>query len=230
MLWLTVKATQLEAALTTLRDPASVRMIVPLLNGIDHVALLRTRYGFDRVTPATIAVETERVGPGQFVQRSPFVRLNLSPSGRTLLGDTLDRLQKIGFVCNYVKSEPTLLWSKLVFLAPFALTTTAADKTAGEILSDPIWRRLWENCVREACSAAVAEGATADPDAVLASTVGMPPGLRSSMQKDVEQHKTPELDAIAGPIVRNARRHQLAVPATEELIAAVERRSGVRGS
>ena len=53
----------------------------------------------------------------------------------------------------------------------------------------------------------------------------MLPTMRSSMQKDVEQHKPPELDAIAGPILRGARRHGIAVPATERLVATVERRA-----
>src|SRR5216684_6280592 len=52
VLWITVKATQFEPALTALKNPGAVRAIVPLLNGIDHVALLRDRYGADRVIPA----------------------------------------------------------------------------------------------------------------------------------------------------------------------------------
>jgi 2-dehydropantoate 2-reductase len=54
----------------------------------------------------------------------------------------------------------------------------------------------------------------------------MPGNMRSSMQKDVEQGKTPELDAIAGPILRGAARHGIDVPATKKLVAAVEQRSG----
>ena len=50
--------------------------------------------------------------------------------------------------------------------------------------------------------------------------------MRSSMQKDVEQRKTPELDAIAGPILRGGQRHGIDVPATKKLVAEVERRSG----
>jgi 2-dehydropantoate 2-reductase len=46
------------------------------------------------------------------------------------------------------------------------------------------------------------------------------------MQKDVEHHKPPELDAIAGPILRGARKHGIDVPATKKLVAAVERRAG----
>jgi 2-dehydropantoate 2-reductase len=225
-LWITVKATQLEPALTAIRNPDAITAIVPLLNGIDHVALLRARYGSGRVIPATIAVETERVSPGHIVHRSPFARLNVSSAGQALLGSTVDQLQKIGFTCHFIDDEPTLMWGKLVFLAPFALATTAANKTVGEILSDPGWRSLGEACVREACSVAVAEGAKVDPEAVLAGVKGMPANMRSSMQKDVEQLKTPELDAIAGPILRGARRHAIEVPATKKLVVVVERRAG----
>jgi 2-dehydropantoate 2-reductase len=122
------------------------------------------------------------------------------------------------------------MWSKLVFLAPFALTTTAADKTTGEILADPNWGQLGLACLREACAVAVAEGAKVDADAVIAGVMKMPGNMRSSMQKDVAQHKTPELDAIAGPILCGARRHGIEVPATKKLVAAVGRRAGFVGS
>src|ERR1700680_4900241 len=202
VLWIAVKGTQLQSALTALKNPGSVKAIVPLLNGIDHLSLLRSSYGADRVIAATIAVESERVSPGPIVHRSPFARLNISAAARTLLGSTGEHLQQLGFQCCFVDDEPTLMWSKLVFLEPCALTTTAADKAMGGIISDPSWRDQLEPCVREACDGAIAEGAKVDPAAILAGMKAMPRNMRSSMQKDVEQHRTPELDALAGPILR----------------------------
>jgi len=225
VLWITVKATQLDSALTALKNPDAVRAIVPLLNGIDHVALLRGKFGAERVIPATIAGETERVSPGHIVHRTPFARLNVLSSGRDLVGSTVDQFQKMGFACRFIDDEPTLMWGKLVFLAPFALATTAANKTVGEVLADPQWRSLGQDCIREACAVAVAEGAKVDPEAVIPGVSAMPANMRSSMQKDVEQHKTPELDAIAGPILRGAQRHGIEVPATKKLVAAVEQRA-----
>jgi 2-dehydropantoate 2-reductase len=58
----------------------------------------------------------------------------------------------------------------------------------------------------------------------------MPGNMRSSMQKDVERHNLPELDAIAGPILRGAQRHGIEVPATNKLVAAVEQRAGLTAS
>lgn len=224
VLWLTTKATQLESALAALKRPEEVKAIVPLLNGVDHIALLRQKYGADKIIPATIAVETTRVAPGHIVHSSPFARLNVLSTGRPLLADTLDQLSKFGFGCRFFDDEPTLMWSKLVFLAAFALTTTASGKTTGEILADPQWRDLGLAVIREACAVAVAEGAKVDADAVIAGVLKMPGNMRSSMQKDVEQGKPPELDAIAGPILRGAEKHGIDVPATLNLVAAVEDR------
>jgi 2-dehydropantoate 2-reductase len=71
----------------------------------------------------------------------------------------------------------------------------------------------------------VAEGAKVDPGMVLSGVAAMPANMRSSMQKDVEQHKTPELEAIAGPILRGADHHGIEVPATRKLVAEVEHRA-----
>lgn len=226
VLWITVKATQLEAALASFTNSDSVRAIVPLLNGIDHLAVLRAKYGDDKVIAATIAGETERVAPGHIVHRSPFARLNVSSTGKSLLGSTLDEFQKMGFECRFIDDEPTLMWGKIVFLAPFALTTTAADRTTSAVIADPDWKRQLESSVREACAVAVVEGAKVDAEFVLAGMMKMPANMRSSMQKDVERGNAPELDAIAGPILRGAARHGIEVPTTKKLVAAVERRAG----
>jgi 2-dehydropantoate 2-reductase len=225
VLWVSVKATQLEPALTALRQPESVGVVVPLLNGIDHLSLLRKRYGGGKVIPATIAVETERVAPGHFVHRSPFCRLNVLSAGRKQLSPTLEVLEKAGFGCRFMDDEATLMWIKIVFLAPIALATTAAGEPIGGIVGNAVWRQQWESCVREACAVAKAEGAAVDAAAVIAGTAKLPAHMRTSMQKDVEQGNVPELDAIAGPILRGAHRHGIKAEATQKLAAAVENKS-----
>src|SRR5450756_1368932 len=59
VLWIATKTYQLQAALEAVESPP--KTVVPLLNGVDHVATLRSRYGHDHVIPATIAVEAERL-------------------------------------------------------------------------------------------------------------------------------------------------------------------------
>ena len=69
-------------------------------------------------------------------------------------------------------------------------------------------------CVNEACTVGVAEGAEFSAEPILAMFGGLPEGFRSSMQKDVAAGRPPELDAIAGPILRGGEEYGIDVSAT----------------
>lgn len=226
--WIAVKATQLDAALQRIPAKCDIGAIVPLLNGIDHVRYLRKLYG-DAVVPATIAVESERVAPGRIVQRSPFARLSVASIGERRLTPAMERLASFGFECRFVPNEVTMLWSKLVFLAPLALVTTASGLTSDGIVTEDRWRNLLESCIREACSVATASGAKVDVETVLSAVTNLPKNMRSSMQKDVAAGRPPELDAIAGPIIRGAEAHGLSAASTREAVEIVQRISAGRG-
>jgi 2-dehydropantoate 2-reductase len=114
--------------------------------------------------------------------------------------------------------EVTMLWSKLCFVAPFALATTASRGPVGVVRSDPGWWTRLEGCVKEACAVALAEGAKVVPEPILATLKVAPEGFRSSMQKDVAAGRPPELEAIAGPILRGGTEHSIDVSATRALV------------
>jgi 2-dehydropantoate 2-reductase len=219
VLWIATKTYQLETALQAVQSLP--RCIVPLLNGVDHVEVLRAHFGRDRVLPATIAVEAERIAPGQFVQRSPFVKLNVAANGKQVLGAIVARLRGLEFTCSFIRNEQTLLWSKLCFLGPFALVTSASGMDKGEVYSDAAWKRQLISAMAEACAVAKASRAEVDAAQIQAIFDGLPSGMRSSMQKDLASRRQLELDAIAGPIVRGGERYGIDVSTTAALIAAI---------
>lgn len=223
VLWIATKTYQLETALKAVQ--ASPGCVIPLLNGVDHVAVLRARFGNDRVVPGTIAVEAEKVVPGRFIQRSPFVRFNLASSGEKLLGPIVRELSNLGFTCQFIANEQTLLWGKLCFLGPFALATSASGKNIGEVLADHTWKQKLRSAVDEACAVANASGAEIDRQKLEAAFQGAPPAMRSSMQKDVVAGRPLEFDAIGGPIVRGGERFGIDVPTTKELMAQIRSKS-----
>jgi len=225
VLWIAVKATHLEEALREIKNAEQIGVIIPLLNGIDHVALLRSRFGHDKVVPATIGVESERAAPGKIIHRSKFVRLTVSSSGESRLSSTLEKLTQFGFNCQFNADEMKMLWNKLVILAPCALTTTASDMTMGEVYSDPVWRERMIAAMYEACAVATASGTPMDPATFLRFFEGLPPVARSSMQKDVAAGNPPELDGIAGPILRRAQEYKIEVPVTRELVEMIRGKS-----
>lgn len=163
-----------------------------------------------------IRVESELVKPGHIVQRSPSLRIELAASD-----DLAAELITAGIPCSIREDEVSLLWEKLAFLAQIALATTALEAPLGVARADARYRR----CQDETLAVAAFEGADIDGSALRALSNGAPAEMRSSMQKDVAAGRLPELDAIAGPILRGGAHHGIPVPATTELADAVSARS-----
>jgi 2-dehydropantoate 2-reductase len=221
VVWVTVKATALEAALSAVApEKLGDGVVVPLLNGVDHVEQLRHHYGAERVLPRTIRVEAEQIGPGRVRHLSAFadVQVAPSPATRARAEASCEELRGVGLGCEVSEDEVTMLWSKLCFLAHFALATTASGGPLGVVRSDPgRWTGL-EGCVKEACAIGVAEGAKVAPEPILAAFEGVPDAFRSSMQKDVAAGRPPEVEAIAGPVLRGGTEHGIDVSATRALV------------
>ncbi len=229
VLWVAPKATQLRDALHAV---ASLRpsLVVPLLNGIDHMSVLRDVFGNDVLVPATISVETEKLAPGRFRQSSPFINLTLAHNAEPALAPATHTLAGFGVDVRYIDDEQTLLWSKLVFLAPLALATSAAGEPLGFVRDTPEWRERLEAAVREVAAVALACGASVEAHGALELIGRANPGMRSSMQKDVEAGREPELDAIGGTVLRAAQAHGIPVPTIEDLIERTRARVAARAA
>jgi 2-dehydropantoate 2-reductase len=225
VLWIATKTYQLQAALEAVKTPPA--HVVPLLNGVDHVAVLRSHFGKEHVIPATIAVEAEKPAAGRFIQRSPVVRLNIASTGEPLLGSIVAKLGDLNFKCQFIANEQTLLWGKLCFLGPFALATSASGWNVGDILANAAWKQKLRSLVAEASSVANASGAQIDAAQILSVFESSPPAMRSSMQKDLVAGRKLEIDAIAGPIVRAGERFTIDVSTTAEVMAAIRAKSAV---
>jgi 2-dehydropantoate 2-reductase len=125
-----------------------------------------------------------------------------------------------------MESEAQAMWGKLVRLNALALTTSAYDRPLGPIRATPELRDELEACVVEAAAVANADGADVKPRNVMGELDDAHDTLGSSMQRDIAAGVEPELDAIAGSVLRAAARRGLACPTIERLVARVAERAG----
>ncbi|MFE0810881.1 ketopantoate reductase family protein [Streptomyces sp. NPDC058794] len=218
----TVKSTHLEAALEKVpRQMLDGGLVLPLLNGVEHLAGLRRHFGERRVVAGVIRVESTRVAPGAVDHGSPFTEIDVAgPAER--LGELRDVLRAAGATVQVAGDEIALLWAKLAFLAPFALLTTWYGMTIGEVRTQR--RAELVAVLGEAVSVGRACGASVDAVRSMALYEAFPPDARSSMQRDAEAGRPLELDAVGGALLRAARRHGVSVPVTARLVADLERR------
>ncbi len=136
-------------------------------------------------------------------------------------------LTAAGLPARLFESEAQVLWSKLVRLNALALTTSAFDAPLGAIRDTGEGRAALEGAVRETAAVAAADGAAVAPADTMAELAEAHPGLGSSMQRDIADGQVPELDAIAGAVLRTGRRHGVPCPTVAELTARVAERAGI---
>jgi 2-dehydropantoate 2-reductase len=231
------KAAGLAAALD--RVQRAPGLVLPLLNGLDHLELLRARFSPRTVLAGAIRVESDRSEPGVIVHSSPFLLVDMAARDRACgaalqaLGDELERAGvpvRLGYPVTD-RSEAEVMWSKLVRLNALACTTSAHDKLLGEIRSTPALRAELVGAIEEACVVAQAEGASdVRAERAVEELDRAHATLGSSMQRDIAAGREPELDAIPGAVLRAAARHELGCPTIEGLVTLIEARTADRAN
>jgi 2-dehydropantoate 2-reductase len=221
----TVKATQLYQALE--RVPAGAlgdALVVPFLNGIDHVERLRKHYPSANIVAATFRVEVARVEPGLIRHTSPFAAVEIATSAavQERVEKLAAHLRATGLDVKVRNDEGAMLWDKLVLLAPLALLTTHERGNVGKVRT----RRRDDAAavISEVAAVARAEGGTLDAEAVMRLLDSAPEGMQSSMQRDQAAGLPLELDAIGGAVLTHAARAGIAVPVTARLVEELRQR------
>ena len=218
LLLVTVKAPSLEDALGRIQGPAET--IVPLLNGIEHMRTIRSRFPRSRVVGGTIGfIETWLERPGVVVQNTARTVMTVASDAGA---ETAELLRRSGAEVRVDGSEEAVLWEKLARQAPVAAATALTQRPIGDLRSDPSWRRRLEDAVVETCRVALADGVELTPEAQWEIIDAMPPRLTSSTARDVAAGRPSELDAITGAAVRAGRRVGLPMPTLERLLAEAE--------
>jgi 2-dehydropantoate 2-reductase len=224
------KATVLAAALE--RIAVEPRLVLPLLNGLDHLSLLRQRFdqAHTLVVAGAIRVEADRPEPGVIVHTSPFLRIDMACADQGARKDmeTLARVLNDADIPTCVlDSEPQVIWGKLVRLNALACLTSAYDKQLGEIRCTPQLRAELVRAIEEGSAVARAEGADIEAASAIKELEEAHATLGSSMQRDITAQREPELDAIAGAVLRAAARHGIRCPTIERLTIMIADRAGV---
>jgi 2-dehydropantoate 2-reductase len=231
LLAVAVKAYDLGAALDRV-EPEALRsaVVLPLLNGLEHVDALRARFDGSsyRLSQAPPVVAAGSIGslsahapePGFVVQGTP------SPGRVTAASRDLDRerlatalapLRVPGIEVVQLDDEREVLWEKATRLAVLAAATVASGLPVGALRDDPAWRERLRASLDEAVSTAAADGVSLAADEQWGMIEAMPPELTTSAARDAAAGRPTELDAIVGSVVRSARRHAVETPSLDAL-------------
>jgi 2-dehydropantoate 2-reductase len=220
LLLVTVKAPAVADAIERV-DPTAVSAgaVVPLLNGIEHMDVLRARFD-GRVAAGSIShFQAYRPGRVQIIEAtmSPVVTIASETLSRSEVERAADMLRRARIDVRVGQSEKRVLWHKLARIAPLAAVTSVSGKTVGELRADAQWRAKLDGAIVEACAVAEADGVSLRPAAQWAIIEEMSDETTTSAARDVVAGRRSELDALLGGVLRVGERLGVPCPTLTEL-------------
>jgi 2-dehydropantoate 2-reductase len=227
LLVVAVKAYDLDEALGRV-EPSALRgaVVLPLLNGLEHVERIRASEVLSHAAGAAVVagsigrVEAYAAEPGVVVQRSPGALVTAAGDAvdPARLDGALGPLRVTGIDVVVASGERAVLWEKAARLAVLAAATVASGLTVGALRADPAWRAGLRKALDEACAVAAAEGVRLDAAALWAIFDALPAELTTSTERDARAGRSTELDAITGSVVRAGDRLAVATPTLDGLL------------
>ncbi len=226
LLVVAVKAYDLESALDRIAaDALANAVVLPLVNGLEHVERLRVRLFPGRETPVVAAavgsLSAWSPEPGVVVQVT-HAPARISAASRDLDHETLVAalapLEGRAIEVIVGDREGDVLWEKAARLAVLAAATITSGRPVGELRDDPAWRERILAALDESVAVAAADGVRLTASDQWAKIGAMPPESTTSAARDAAAGGPTELDAITGSVVRAGERLAVATPVLAKLL------------
>ncbi|NYS28656.1 ketopantoate reductase family protein [Pantoea sp. WMus005] len=193
-------------------------LIMPILNGIRHIATLQQRFGDDKVIGGLCKINATLGDKGEVIQMTPLHQLLYG----ALDGNNDARLQRVDAALR-VSQVDTLfsenimdeLWEKWLLLSTLGAVCCLARGNTQQILTSHGGEALLQGIFAEILSVITAEGYQPRPAVTariyeLLNNPSTP--MTSSMYRDLTQGFDIEADQVIGDLLLRAKRNGLATP------------------
>jgi len=216
---LAVKAYQLDSAIEDF-GPYVTRetMILPVLNGMRHVDILRSRFGLPRVIGGIAKIVSTLDERGRILNQADFRELaygewNRERSDRILALDQF--MAGAGFDARLSADIERDMWEKWAMLASLGGITCLLDGNIGQVTSAPGGIGLIKGLFREVMATiGAAWRPLSEPfrAEVMSLLTNRQSSLTPSMYRDMKSGYPVEADQIIGDLVMRASEKGIATP------------------
>lgn len=196
------KSYDLDDALVSLGNAVGRAIVLPFLNGIDHLDVLDQKFGRAAVMGGVAHIAATLTETGAVRQLTEMHRLTVgprAPAHAALAREFVALCKKARFDSIYAEDIEQVLWDKWVFLAALAGMTTLCRGSVGEILATPYGDHLIRQMYDECCAVAGRSGHIPGPAAManaldLLTAPGS--GFTASMLRDLQSGQKTEHEHI----------------------------------
>jgi 2-dehydropantoate 2-reductase len=216
---LSVKAFALAAALDDMAAAVGPEtMVLPVLNGMKHIDMLRSRFGDTAVIGGLCKIAATIDAQGRIVQLAKFHELAYgerdgAPSPRLTELDHF--MQGAGFNARLSSVILPEMWEKWLFLASLAGITCLMRGTIGETAAAPGGADFARQFIAEVAAIVTAAGMAPDAKVVaetMATLTAEASPLTASMYRDLQQGNAIEADQIIGDLLARGQQKDVPTP------------------
>jgi 2-dehydropantoate 2-reductase len=226
---LAVKSFQLDDAIDRILPLVEEdTVILPLLNGIDHIDTLVREFGQEHVLGGMCRISAFIAAPGyiKHVAIDPYIafgELDKTPSERVL--NIFNAFRKISGSTFEAHDDIVLaMWEKYLLISAFSGVGAVTRQPIGVFRSIPESRAMFRRALEEVVLIANARGVPLSENsvqAVMDRIDNTQPDAMASMQKDIIAGHPSELEAQTGALVRMAHDLGVYIPTQEFIYASL---------
>jgi len=202
------KSYDLDDALRSLDGTSGYGVVLPFLNGMDHLDVLDRQFGRAAVMGGVAHIAAMITESGAIKQLNDIHSLTVGPRHP----DQVELARAFVALCQaaefdgiYAEDIEQVLWDKWVFLATLAGMTTVCRGSVGEIVATPhgeaLTRQMYDACCEVAGLSGYPTGAAARERALtLLTTQGS--AFTASMLRDLQAGQATEHEHVLGAMSR----------------------------
>jgi len=205
-------------------------VIMSLQNGVDNDEHIKKYIKNAIVVPGCVYIIAERAAPGLVVQTAGPRKLVFGSKDKSVESKLLaiEKLMRDAQVeATYAKDIDKGLWTKFLFIIPFAGTTSICRSSIGPIVNDPGTYSLFKRCLSEVLQ--LAQGLSIDVGEKEYNKIierydeykYKDTGAKSSMLVDIENGRRTEIESLHGKVCQLAAQVGMDVPVNEVIYNSI---------
>jgi 2-dehydropantoate 2-reductase len=226
---LAVKSFQLDDAIRQMLPLVEAdTVILPLLNGIEHIDILVSEFGAEHVLGGMCRISSFVAGPGHIshVSINPYIAFGeLDKTKSERVSKIFNAFKKIqGSTFEAHEDIVLAMWEKYLLISAFSGVGAVTRQPLGVFRSIPESRAMFRRALEEVVLIANARGINLNESSVqsvMDRIDSLAPETMASMQKDIMEGRPSELDSQTGALIRMAHEFCVLIPTHEFIYASL---------
>ena len=203
-------------------------VVLPLLNGIEHMDFLLDAFGSRHVLGGLCRISSFVAGPGHIthVGVKPFISFGeLDHEKSERVGELNDIFSALDGIDVEVPADiQVAMWEKFIFICSTSGVGAVTRQPFGIFRGIPQSRGMLISAIAEAANIGCARAVSLSDDIVkiiMGRIDALPEDMVASMQKDIMEERPSELEAQTGAVVRLGRELEIPTPTHEFIYASL---------